>query len=768
MSGGGDSEFRPPPPSSEGEMKKEIVLLTALLLVAVPLIMATSSDGADGDSAPTVTIGNENLEVKSSGSNNEYYLIDVSTESEDNYSKYEIDEDESEDTFTNYEILTGSEYNGKDLNITIPTGTTLYLINVTKGDHYGVDFSNTLKSITISGDGKLDAAPQPTDVICQRYIGFNGVPTNIEGIEITDIVMLYGGSIANDGDKLPSTDLTIKNLKATDHPEKDTGTFIIAGSRFSDVGVTNLTIESLTVLDGISVSVFGGCHNTFQTRDSCGSVDETNVVVNGGSYLAIYGGSFQGLYSDGWENKVPKDSICRETNVTVGPNVTVKNVYGGGYLDVSSGNTNVLVQGATVTENVYGGGLRSGAETTNVTIISGNARDVYGGSRTSGIIGDTAVTISGGSISSIYGGNYRGTDGTEDFSGNVSIMVTGGSISGNVYGGGCRSGSEDVNISVIGNVTFDTDSVIYGGSCYNGEVSSVEITVKDVLWVHSIYGGSLGNKESPGGETGSARIVVDNSYVRQSYGGGYYSTTGTTETIYKSGSTVQNHIFGGGYGAPVTSTHIVVEEGVSVAHSVYGGGHYSSTDDVVIDILGGDIGRGVLAGGRDDNSSNPDNKGLSSVGDAVINVYGGNIGQTGDKDRGVFAGGGSDDENGQVTGKVSINILGGNVYAVTLSDANVKDPILPRESPEVEISGGKFNTPIKSEWLADGVDFTYDSEGNMVITESRPPTSWDDEELPPFVPTQDSDDNTVTIVACAAAAAVAAIMAVFLIIDRKR
>ena len=748
-------------------MKKEIVILTALLLVAVPLIMATSSDGADGDSTPTVTIGGESLAVTKIDSSDEYYLIDVSAGSGDNFSKYATDD--SKDTFTNYEILTKSEYDNADLKITIPSGTTLYLINATRQDHYGVNFNDSLNSITISGEGNLDAAPQAPGDICQRYIGFNGVPTTIDGIEITDIVMLYGGSIANDDAKLPSTDLLIRSLSATDFTQNDDkSTYIVAGSRFSDVDETNLTIESLTASDDINVSVFGGCHNTFQTRDSCGSVDVTNVTVNGGSYLAIYGGSYQYGYSKNYEGVVPISSTCGETNVKLGTGVTVGNVYGGGYADVNTTSTNVTIDGASVTSNVYGGGHQSGAETTSVTFISGNAIDVYGGSRTSGIVGDTAVTISGGSINSIYGGNYRGTDSTEDSTGNVSIMVTGGSISGNVYGGGCRSGSEDVNISVIGDVTFDTDSVIYGGSCYNGEVSSVVITVKDVLWVHSIYGGSLGNKESPGGETGSARIVVDNSYVRQSYGGGYYSTTGTTETIYKSGSTVQNHIFGGGYGAPVTSTHIVVEEGVSVAHSVYGGGHYSSTDDVVIDILGGDIGRGVLAGGRDDNSSNPDNKGLSSVGDAVINVYGGNIGQTGDKDRGVFAGGGSDDENGQVTGKVSINILGGNVYAVTLSDANVKDPILPRESPEVEISGGKFNTPIKSEWLADGVDFTYDSEGNMVITESRPPTSWDDEELPPFVPTQDSDDDTVTIVACAAAAAVAAIMAVFLIIDRKR
>ena len=46
----------------------------------------------------------------------------------------------------------------------------------------------------------------------------------------------------------------------------------------------------------------------------------------------------------------------------------------------------------------------------------------------------------------------------------------------------------------------------------------------------------------------------------------------------------------------------------------------------------------------------------------------------------------------------------------------------------------------------------------------------DDEDLPPFVPsqTQGSDDDSVTIVACAAAAVVAALMAVFLIVSYRK
>ena len=66
--------------------------------------------------------------------------------------------------------------------------------------------------------------------------------------------------------------------------------------------------------------------------------------------------------------------------------------------------------------------------------------------------------------------------------------------------------------------------------------------------------------------------------------------------------------------------------------------------------------------------------------------------------------------------------------------------------------------------------FYTDPSMDSTNEDVAPTPSWDDDEdLPPFIPSQaDGDDDTVTIVACAAAAAVAAIMAVFLIIDRKQ
>lgn len=67
---------------------------------------------------------------------------------------------------------------------------------------------------------------------------------------------------------------------------------------------------------------------------------------------------------------------------------------------------------------------------------------------------------------------------------------------------------------------------------------------------------------------------------------------------------------------------------------------------------------------------------------------------------------------------------------------------------------------------------TYAFYGELVEEQTPLPPVWDDDDdyVPPvYVPEQDSgSDDTVIIVACAAAAVVAAIMAVFLIVERKR
>ena len=75
------------------------------------------------------------------------------------------------------------------------------------------------------------------------------------------------------------------------------------------------------------------------------------------------------------------------------------------------------------------------------------------------------------------------------------------------------------------------------------------------------------------------------------------------------------------------------------------------------------------------------------------------------------------------------------------------------------VSGGSFSEDV-SDYLEPGLT----QVDGVIVDSSSLPSVGDDDELPPFIPTQPAeDDDTVTIVACAAAAAVAAILAVFLI-----
>ena len=96
------------------------------------------------------------------------------------------------------------------------------------------------------------------------------------------------------------------------------------------------------------------------------------------------------------------------------------------------------------------------------------------------------------------------------------------------------------------------------------------------------------------------------------------------------------------------------------------------------------------------------------------------------------------------------------------------------ETASLSVAQGASAT-VGSEGLkSDGMIYTVNNNlsGNVVGKVQNTdvavnPGYDDDEDLPPYIPSQSSNDDTVTIVACAAAAAVAAILAVFLVIDRK-
>ena len=120
--------------------------------------------------------------------------------------------------------------------------------------------------------------------------------------------------------------------------------------------------------------------------------------------------------------------------------------------------------------------------------------------------------------------------------------------------------------------------------------------------------------------------------------------------------------------------------------------------------------------------------------------------------------------------KIDIAISGGIFNAV--GEGSKSLDIGDHTVADLNITGGQYSTEVPKDYFDSEYNLWKNPDGSyqIAVTDPNPssPGYDDDEDLPPFVPTQPAeDDNTVTIVACAAAAAVAAILAVFLVIDRK-
>lgn len=104
-------------------------------------------------------------------------------------------------------------------------------------------------------------------------------------------------------------------------------------------------------------------------------------------------------------------------------------------------------------------------------------------------------------------------------------------------------------------------------------------------------------------------------------------------------------------------------------------------------------------------------------------------------------------------------------------DGSMSDVEVSSVNDRFENDGVTTSKPIITDDLGNDVSERVDVI-DPVEDPQQPPVIWDDDDdyvpIPPVVYDDSGDDDTVTIVACAAAAVVAAIMAVFLIVERKR
>ena len=365
-------------------------------------------------------------------------------------------------------------------------------------------------------------------------------------------------------------------------------------------------------------------------------------------------------------------------------------IYGGGFSADVEGNTTLNIgtrnqnMGVNIAGNIFGGGYGETTHVTgNVTVNIGTvtAGDPVGYANITGDVygGSAKGTVNSTNNSSVNTYTYPNPENSEEnLTANCYTKVNfyGGTITGNLYGGGLgedNTGTEDDHAAnVFGPVTVTME-----------KGSSTNTVVNNVFGCNNVLGTP---KES-------VTVNVNGGTVNNSvYGGGNQAAYTPTESnvnypaVNINNGTVTENVFGGGLGETATVTanpHITIGDNaeghtVTILKSVYGGGSLASVDGSTnIVVNNGTIGTegeggatyGNIYGGGFGSSNNvriglvkSNTEVTINGGNVLHNIYGG--GAYGSVGTYSYA---SDDANAAInghtenTGKTTITILGGTI-----------------------------------------------------------------------------------------------------------
>ena len=215
----------------------------------------------------------------------------------------------------------------------------------------------------------------------------------------------------------------------------------------------------------IKGSVYGGSNSSGTVGDTQNTANKATVMVSGGSIKKDEQDKGGDVFGGG---------LGRDTHMANGTVVVVSgeetliegNVYGGGEKGTVNGGTDVTLNGATVND-VFGAGLGVPVSSYDITKMD-----------TANVVGNTKVTVISGKAYNVFGGsafgsvNYSNANNyapNANFTSTVTIM--GGTIqqdpadkenTGNVYGGGSMGLTQNNTIvNVQGGVI---ENSIYGGA----------------------------------------------------------------------------------------------------------------------------------------------------------------------------------------------------------------------------------------------------------------------------------------------------------------
>ena len=274
--------------------------------------------------------------------------------------------------------------------------------------------------------------------------------------------------------------------------------------------------------------------------------------------------------------------VYGNATVNINGGTIVRNVYGAGAMgSVGKLNTDGTVTGGTTTINISGGTIGVDGTKGDGNVFGAARGDVDAISNEAALVRKTSnVSITGGTIKgNVYGGGELGCVGVYDISSDYRTFTW-----KNTDGNTNTAANSDNKNTGICNVIIDGSSTVI-----NGHVFGAGKGKDDTFWcekgiayrtIVNVKNGTVNGNVYGGGEVG--RVETDTK-VKIGDGdgteGGEIAPT-ITGSVFGGGAGVETH----GYSALVRgNTTVNVEGNAAVGHSVYGGGEIASVGKYGLD-----------------------------------------------------------------------------------------------------------------------------------------------------------------------------------------
>lgn len=505
---------------------------------------------------------------------------------------------------------------------------------------------------------------------------------------------------------------------------------------------TNIGKRSVYVEGGIIAGIAGGIdannsadNDSFFLRMTGGQV--RGIVYGSGAFaasngirrLVITGGSINGWVAAGCNGTDPNQEggiLPSDTYVYVGgtshigntTDLTLNTSSDGNVFGAGSGNSAqattgqvensnvVIADNCYIKNNVFGGGNYGYSNATAIVYVTGGeiSGAVFGGSNQKQGV-NARVNMTGGKINSgVYGGsNIKGT-----ISNNVTMQINGGQVGtsgtpANIHGGGY---GQDTRVSgnvevTLGATNQTTNGVTVYGDVYGGSaLGTVNSDANDHTYV-TMHKGTI-NGSLYGGGLGSTNVAANvNGPVKVEVHGGSVKKT----SVEGSGGVYGANNINGAPQSAVTvdiyGTDPAPATDQYALYSVYGGGNrapYRGTPEVTVHGCDNSI-EYVYGGGN-----------AASVAATDVTIWGGNV--IGN----VFGGGNGTVSAADVTGDANTTIHGGrilNVYGGSNSEGNIGGTIKLNINSQAEPDKDLCNMNIDNVY---GGGNLADMAGNINVT----------------------------------------------------